>query len=313
MNQSFRGALALPALALILASGAARAVEGELWEMTTSMKMAGMDMPAQTQRVCTPKGQQEKAMQPEKGDCTMQDVKRSGNRTSFSVSCQGGQLVGTGEFVSNGPNASSGSMRLKGKMEGEPVDMTQTWSGKKLGACEAVDVAAASAAAQKQAAEMQAQSCKSMQQARYWQGFDKGGPCEAQRKDFCADMNGTLRTLGTADGYAKNRGGAGLEGAFGFCGIATTGILPAACKDGVTSANWQFVADNCPAEAQTAAATNCEGRSYTVVMSGPYGPVCQKYAADRWNNNKRTAAAPANPADALLKEGASKLKGLLGF
>lgn len=318
MTSTFRIVTAMPAtlfLNFALCAGTAHAVEGELWEMTTSMKMTGMEMPARTQQVCTPKGQQEKMAQPDQGDCVMKDLKRSGNRTSFNVSCQGGQLTGSAEIVSTGPNASTGSMRMKGKMDGQDIDMTQNWSAKKLGSCEAVDVAAATAAAQKQAADATKQSCKGMQEARYWQGFDKGGPCEAQRKEFCTDMGALQRTLSTADGYGKHRGGAGLEGAFNFCGIATTGVLAAACKDGVSASNWRFVADHCPAEAQAVAATNCEGRSYTVVMSSPYGPVCQKYAADRWQNNRSaTSNAPApTSTEALIKDGASKLKGLLGF
>lgn len=316
MTLNFRGALVLPVLYLALAAGAAHAVEGEMWEMTVSMKMAGMEMPAQTQRVCTPKGQQEKAMQPEKSDCVMQDMKRSGNRSTFTVSCQGGQLIGNGEFVSNGPNANSGSMRMKGKMDGQAMDMTQTWSGKKLGPCEAIDTAAAVAAAQKQGADAQAQTCKAMLQAHYWQGFDKGGPCEKQRKEFCADMSSTLRTMSTAEGYAKHKGGNGLEDALGFCGLATTNLLPAACKDGMATSNWNFIGDNCPTEAQALAATHCEGRSYTVVMSGPYGGICQRYAADRWNSKRASAGGTPSAADAtdtLIKEGTSKLKGLLGF
>jgi len=202
-------------------------------------------------------------------------------------------------------------------MEGQPIDMTQTWSSKKLGRCEAVDVAAATAAAQKQAADATSQSCKAMASAYYIQAFDKGGPCEGERKSFCASMDATAKRMSTAAGYDKEKQNtAAIDGAMTFCGKApTASLLPQACKDGVSTQNWDFVGDFCPNESKTIAATNCEGRSYTVVMRGPYGTICRKYAADRWNKGGGTASSSGNnnPADALLKEGAGALKGLLGL
>ncbi|WP_341676687.1 DUF3617 family protein [Niveibacterium sp. SC-1] len=314
--KAFAAAFCLASLSL--ASAPVLAVEGELWEITTSQKMAGMEIPAQTRQSCAPKGAQEKAFQPDQGNCTMQNVKRSGSRTSFSVSCDGGKLTGAGEIESTGPNANKGSLRMKGVMEGQPIDMTQTWSSKKLGSCDAMDVAAVTASAQKQAADATSQSCKAMGAAYYVQAFDKGGPCENERKAFCASMDATAKRLSTAAGYEKEQQNiAAIDGGMSFCGKGSSAAaLQQACKDGVGTQNWDFVGNFCPDESKRLAATNCEGRSYTTVMRGPYGTICRKYAADRWNKGGGATASAGNQppsGDALIKEGANALKGLLGF
>lgn len=312
---------ALPALA---------AETGELWEISNSMKMAGMEMPATTSRACAPKGKQEQALKPDKGDCKMQNIKNAGNRTSFTMVCDGkdGKMTGTGELVSLGPDAHKGNIQLKGTMGGEPVDMTQSWSAKRVGSCTPTDTAALVAASETASAKALVQGCEPMMGVYYVQAFEKGGQCESQRKAFCTRVDKESSAMSQPEAYARTMGQVGasgqgsspFEGALKFCGARSLAVITvAACKNAVSGNNFNFIADYCPAEATTLAATNCEGRSYTTVMQGPYGRICSKYSErfSRANNSgsgsQTTGAAKPLDADTLIKDGASKLKGLLGF
>lgn len=116
---------------------AAVAQDKELWEVTTKMEMPGMPMamPAQTQRVCLPKTRKDDDLVPKSEGCRVSDVKRAGNKVTFSVACTGTDpMTGTGEITSM-PASYDGRMRLKGKMGDETMEMSHTFSGKRVGDC----------------------------------------------------------------------------------------------------------------------------------------------------------------------------------
>jgi hypothetical protein len=74
---------------------------------------------------------------PRQDNCTVTDAKRAGARLTFKIACAGKDpMTGTGDFTFDA-NGYSGQIRLKGKMDGEDVDMTQGIAARRAGACTA--------------------------------------------------------------------------------------------------------------------------------------------------------------------------------
>ncbi len=92
-----------------------------------------MAMPAQTQRVCTPKDWKEPPGSTRPGDeCRNTDFKTAGNKSSWSVQCTGAQaMTGHGEITRTSADAYSGFI----KFSSADGAMTVTLNGRRLGAC----------------------------------------------------------------------------------------------------------------------------------------------------------------------------------
>jgi hypothetical protein len=109
----------------------------ELWDITMKMEMAGMPMPARTSRVCVEKGAKDDSYIPQQSDCRNVESKRTGNKYTFKTVCDGkNKMTSTGE-ITFGDGTYEGRMKMTGMMEGQPMDMTQTYSGKRVGTCKA--------------------------------------------------------------------------------------------------------------------------------------------------------------------------------
>ena len=111
----------------------------ELWDITMKMEMAGMpmSMPARTSRVCVEKGAKDESYVPQQSDCRNVESKRTGNKYTFKTVCDGkNKMTSTGE-ITFGDGTYEGRMKMTGMMEGQPMDMTQTYSGKRVGTCTA--------------------------------------------------------------------------------------------------------------------------------------------------------------------------------
>ena len=135
-NASLRVAATVVVL-LLLPLAAIAQDKGEQWEVTMKMEMPGMPMamPAQTRRVCVPRARKDEDLVPKAEGCRVSDVKRAGSKVTFNVACTGTDpMNGTGEITST-PASYDGRMRLKGKMGDETMEMTQTFSGKRVGDC----------------------------------------------------------------------------------------------------------------------------------------------------------------------------------
>jgi Protein of unknown function (DUF3617) len=131
------GRLAVAAsLGFLLAHSLARAADppGILWETTSQMAMAGlsMQMPAQTQKVCTAK---QWTKPPPGGDpsCVVSDYKMVGNKASWKMQC-GGQMPmqGTGEMSFEGSESYKGAIQATS----QGTNMTIKLAGKKVGTCD---------------------------------------------------------------------------------------------------------------------------------------------------------------------------------
>ena len=131
--------MALAAAAFPLATAAAD--NGDLWEMTTRMEMPGMQMPAMTHRSCQPRGgaykpESRSPNSRENSNCQITNLKFEGNKTTWGMECTGKDKVsGTGEVTRSG-EAMSGTLRMHMVSEGRDMQMTQNWTGKRLGACD---------------------------------------------------------------------------------------------------------------------------------------------------------------------------------
>ena len=129
--------IAIAAASLTLTFPASAAAEGEWWEMTTTVEMAGMPaMPTDKPvRFCRVKGDEAKPVQSkEEKNCTVSNVKNVGNTMTFNMKCTGKDaMTGTGELTST---PTSFNQKIKMRSGGE--DMAMVSSGKRIGgACKA--------------------------------------------------------------------------------------------------------------------------------------------------------------------------------
>jgi hypothetical protein len=111
----------------------------DLWEVTSKMEMPGMPMamPPQTHRVCIAKSGKDDDYIPKREGCRVQDSKRAGNRLTYRMVCTGKDAMTIAGETTFGENAYEGRMMMSGKMDGQQMEMTQTYSGKRVGDCTA--------------------------------------------------------------------------------------------------------------------------------------------------------------------------------
>jgi len=311
----------LAAILLAILTPAFAAGPDNLLEMTTKIEMPGMNMPAQTNQVCSPKGKENEAAMPPDGDCKMTDFKRSGNKSTFRMVCNHPEpMTGTGEFVTDGPDAYHGKMHMTGKVNGEAMDMTTSYSSKRIGSCTYEDTA------KKMKNTMDAASasaCRERMDTMEWNifiGKTAVEYCKPYRNEFCgkvSKLSDKMRDPANYDPKNKN-----WKEAAEACGQNTESVMKDACGRAVGSKNWDFVADNCPAEAKPLAQQYCEGRDYTARRESPYASICSKYASAPVDtpkskggivdalSGKGTVKGSASDA---VEMGTKALKGLFNF
>jgi len=112
----------------------------ELWEITMKMEMPGMPMamPPQVSKVCVAKGASDENFVPkQQGNCRTVDSKRVGNKYTFTMACDGkNKMTAHGEITFK-DGAYDGRMEMAGTMEGQPMNMNQTYKGRRVGTCTA--------------------------------------------------------------------------------------------------------------------------------------------------------------------------------
>jgi hypothetical protein len=111
----------------------------DLWEVTMKMEMAGapMQMPAQTMRVCTAKNSKDEDYIPRRDNCKMLEGSRAGNKYTYKMACTGDPAMNVSGETTYGSNSYEGRMVMTGQSGGQPMSMTQTFSGKRVGDCTA--------------------------------------------------------------------------------------------------------------------------------------------------------------------------------
>jgi len=104
----------------------------ELWEITMKMEMPGMPMamPPQVSKVCVAKGASDENFVPkQQGNCRTVDSKRVGSKYMFTMTAHGEITFNDGAY--------DGRMEMAGTMEGQPMNMNQTYKGRRVGTCTA--------------------------------------------------------------------------------------------------------------------------------------------------------------------------------
>lgn len=109
--------------------------EGQ-WEITTTVDMPGMPgaMPPMKHTQCITKNDLVPRPRSNQGnqDCTVTDMKTSGNTVTWAMTCKGGgDMTGRGAITYSGDTfAGTFTMQMQGGMK-----MTQKMKGRRLGAC----------------------------------------------------------------------------------------------------------------------------------------------------------------------------------
>ncbi|HEU0152932.1 MAG TPA: DUF3617 family protein [Arenimonas sp.] len=317
------------AAALGLASAGAawsQAGSGNLYRVTSKVEMAGMpfSMPASTVEVCGPKEQASDKMVPHDENCTVSNFRVVGNTSSFDMACRGDNaMTGRGEFERLGPDAYRGRMQMQGKMEGQSVDMTMQFEGKKIRDC---NYATESPQAQGQA--MMAKTCEDLLRQPSPLAFQSfagaDAVCASYKPRYCSAMLAQsvnpafIRT--NDDMLRQSPGLTSFWDAFAACGTPRPAALAKACPMAEKSRDYpflteycpnlvakacasadprteaEFVVASCPAQAQAAAAAHCAGRDYTAMRASPYANFCGRYAGGQLQQRNAGAASPVPAA-----------------
>ncbi|TAJ82612.1 MAG: DUF3617 family protein [Gallionellaceae bacterium] len=287
-----------------LTSAAAQAAPGEQWEITYKSDMPAM--PDTVTTACLPKDAEKNPGQlmKQNGSCEISDMKSSGNKTTWKMRCNTGseESTGSGE-VTYKKDSFQGVIRLSGKSQGQPLDMTENYRGKRIGtACDTDNAAVATRGmenvndmmgmANKQMASAMAEQCEisNYRTAELISGrfFGPNAACTGKEKYACKMI--AKDAPRNADVYvrlAKHDDTSDVSIAQ-ICGIDMAGATRSICKT-VDSGNYQTLADYCPAEAKA----------------------FQREVADS-GSAKSPNTATDIPANSVI-DGAKKLKGLFGY
>jgi len=291
---------------------------GNLWDITTSMEMAGMNMPGRKQQVCAPvDAEGPDAMSGGNDECTVTDVQATPGRYSYQMQCPNGS--GTGVMTYQGQDSFTSDVTMT--MDGETMKMLTT--GKRVGSCDASKMKKQVAAMQAQADASAKQACASAPE-QMMPSLLKSLDCDPKYRQELCDR------LGTTEGFSivaarQPMGNADIDSgtlpaAASYCGVDPDSLREQLCDGAVASGEFTFIGDSCPAQAQVIAQRECAGRGYTTPPAEKYQTFCNAYAQDSMDGSldsvsaEGAESAPATKPTATdtLKEGAKRLKGLFG-
>jgi hypothetical protein len=324
-----------PLLVLLLATPAAAAEKGTFWEMTTEMEMVGMPfaMPATTIKVCQPDGDWRRPPEGKQDkDCTLKDVKTSGNTMKWRMVCTGEEpMEGEGEMTRTA-DAFTGRTRLKSR-QGE---MNMKMRGKRVGpACDPeqqrreAEATAARYQAQGQKAQAQADAVMARQcedalremQPMAFVGAHANCGEPSKVAAFCARARteeGFGKLMAQAE-MEKATGGAmpGPKAAAKACQLDLAAVQKELCAAAAKKESLAFLGASCPAEAKVIAKRECAGRDYTAMQGSKYRDFCARAMGDQLDEGaapakKEKKKEPPKEEDAA-EQGKKLLKGVLGF
>lgn len=321
-------------------SSSLHAAPGEWWEITGKMEMQGMPfaMPAQTSKVCMPKGGESdpRYTQGKDSNCTMTDVKHSGNTVKFKGTCvnQGETMNVAGESSNDG-NSFKSNMKMTGKSHGEPVNMTMVSSGKRIGGSCDTEELGKKAKAQVEAGMAAACDTSKYKTANWISSasmFIGAKPsCPGKKDALCKVLrNDVPNDVDAFQMLARNEEIKGMPSAAAACNVNLDSMKKTLCKAKAKSGPLHFLEASCPAEAKAyrellRKREECEGRGFTSgdkMKKCMGGEMIDDAASDVSRPEKSSKSKAAEEAaesgsggvksDTVL-EGAKKLKGLFGF
>lgn len=351
----------LKSVAVFLVAGmyavAIHAEQGERWEVTGKMEMEGMPfaMPPQTQEVCIPKGKQGDPNYSRKNDgsCKMTDVKQSGNTVKFKGSCvqDGRKMEMSGETRYDAGTFNS-TMHMRGEgHDGQPMNVTMTSTGKKLGgSCDPqaqarereamvsqakVNAAAAEAAgkqAMAQACEISGKGSDLIYRSTSFLGAKP--MCAGKKAAYCSAMKSAVSTdyqtfqqlqQHEQQIHDYSKGGAnGMVSIVQSCGINMRNTIASLCKASATKGPLDFLDNNCPAEAKAyreyqRKLSDCQGRAFTGakyqedVQKCMKGQPIESHATQAAEPASSEGSGSSDATNEAIKQGTKALKGMFGF
>lgn len=257
----------------------------ELWEITNTMEMEGMSMPASTQRACIARNQPYKP-EPEDKNCKISDVRASGNRTTWKMKCTGKDAMeGTGDITKT-------ATTMKGVMamtsQGERMAMKM--NGRIVGKC--------NAAAEKKKMDAMVADAQAKGDAALAQGR------ELQRKS-CEDIRKSISTkYSDYDYYAKYQKQTGIPPGGGQCKVDMEASRKQLCNKATVNER-DFAKEYCPDIYAAMKVQHCTGRSSS------FRDLCDGVASGSAMDGG-SAQAMDNPASAIMEGAKGLLKGF-GF
>ncbi len=306
--------------------------DGVLWEETVEMTTAaaaGFSMPAQTRQVCRPANPDAWSGPPSGArdeDCRVTDMKRSGSKASWKITCERSRATGDGEMTWTG-DTYVGTVNVRSAEHGQ---FTTKMRGRKLGgACDpererqAIEerrqrAAAMEATAAQQNAQMEAQLaahkaqiCESAVTNLDFNLLTSYPDCKARLPDACARFQ-------SLEGYQQmaKLPPSMQAGPESHCGVKMASIKQALCAKAPQGLrknapagdpeNWktfEFVAANCPPEKLALVQEECAGRSWT----GKNAPAdwvrsfCVSFAQQELTKQTATPASAADPRPSAEK------------
>lgn len=302
----------------------------ELWDTTMKMEMPGMPMamPAQTSQVCLKKNRKAEDAIPKQDDCRVTDMKTVGNKVIYTMDCAGKDpMIIHGEITST-PTSYEGKMRMKGKRKGDDMEMTQTFSGKKVGACtDQSEQVIASANAQMEAEV--AKTCAEGLDKLYSQMFfGQGAMCANQQKQFCEKVGGIARDLRDPAAHRaaiRKSTRENVQQAMQSCKQDYAAATRIACDKAAQTKDYAFLGTGwCDEQVRALGPTHCQGRDYYLVDRSLI-PLCNRYSFlikgsvpaggmptdAKGSGQQQAAPAPAKPDP--MKQGVDAVRKLLPF
>ncbi len=325
-------------LSVTLFSSSLLAATGEWWEITAKVEMEGFAMPAQTSKICLPKGGESdpRYTQGEDSNCTMTDVKHSGNTVKFKSTCvdKGETMHMVGETSHSGSSFKS-NVKMSGKSEGESVNTVMTSSGKRIGgACDPDELfKKAKAQGDKNMAAVCDTSKYTVVQwvtsSELFLGNKPSCPgkkealCKSVRNDAPKDVNAFMLLKG-------DKGSKDTPTIAQACNIDVDSMNKQVCKAKARSGPLHFLEANCPAEAKAyrelqRKQADCAGRGFTSrsdqMKKCMGGEMIEDEAVEERpaETHKSRAAAESDNSPSsdsssdAVREGTKALKGLFGF
>jgi len=318
--------------ALVLAVSAAQPAsaqskDGENWEVTSQMQMAGMpagmQMPQQPPRkVCRARNSDNPPV--DGGDkCTMSDVRRSGNAVTWKMACERGSGTGEMTYIDKDNYKGTVTMSVSGQT------MTVNMTGRRLpGDCDPGEqkrqIATQIATNQQRANDAMARQCQSAVDTMmpYMLRPETGLKCDPKYKaDLCTKVQ-------TPEGFATiaprqpsqvaTMPSGDLKEVGDFCGFNPTTVRMRLCKTAEDGESLGFLGSSCvgfahtdgsptakPADTfgSTIIARECAGRTFSSPPAQKYREFCSVVARHNLMQQPATAdAASTTTANAQPEE-----------
>ncbi|MFA6903671.1 MAG: DUF3617 family protein [Gallionellaceae bacterium] len=329
--------LKMAALSFTMYVSTVLAATGEWWEVTGKMEMEGMGfaMPAQTSKVCMPKGGESdpRYTQGNNSNCKMTDVKHSGNTVKFKGTCvTNGETMNVAGETSHSGSSFKSNVKMTGKSQGEAMNMSMVSSGKKIGgSCDTEEMG------RKAKAQLDAGMEKACDTSKYetvsWVHSSEmfigaKPPCPGKKEALCKVLrNDVPKDLNAYQALEQMEKEKNKPSAAKACNVNLATMKNSLCKTRAKRGPLSFLEANCPAEAKSyrellRKREECEGRGFT---SGAKMKQCMggqlvedesesaPPAKSRRAKAEQEESASGENTSEAVREGAKALKGLFGF